>query len=160
MGGEVPAPDTDWRFKELPREVPGDVMKPTPMRATPPWTVHGRAYIFPFRLPKTAAVARYTAHESPHDAHNLLAFVGGFGGYIFCDYHDSPCGPYKELVFVPGAYDYYDSSTGRSSRGRSVVSIWVNNEVNISRFNLLLVVNCEVIACQQCTKLVRDVNFQ
>jgi hypothetical protein len=70
----------------------------------------------------------------------LLAFVGGYGGYIFCDYHDSPVGPYKELVFVPGAYDYYDSSTGRSTRGRSVVSIWVNNEVNISSFNLLLVV--------------------
>lgn len=121
-------------------------MKPTPMRATPPWTLHGRAYVFPFRLPKTAAVARYTAHESPQDAHNLLAFVGGYGGYIFCDYHDSPVGPYKELVFVPGAYDYYDSSTGRSTRGRSVVSIWVNNEVNISSFNLLLVVIREVTA--------------
>ena len=117
------------------------------MRATPPWTLHGRAYVFPFRLPKTATVARYTAHESPQDAHNLLAFVGGYGGYIFCDYHDSPVGPYKELVFVPGAYEHYDSSTGRSTRGRSVVSIWVNNEVNISSSNLLLVVTREVDHC-------------
>jgi hypothetical protein len=94
-------------------------------RALAPWILHGRGYVFPFLLPKETAISHSTYAEDPND---LVKFVGGVGGFVISDYHDSPVGPYKELLFLPGRYQYHD---GALKKGHGISRIWVDNEVRI-----------------------------
>lgn len=98
---------------------------PAPLpRAPAPWTLHGSGYTFPlYSNPLTSTVYTNSTPELP--------FVGGIGGLIFADYTDSVVGPYKEVVYVPGAYRYRDAS-GAMKTSRSVSRIWVDNEVHSS----------------------------
>lgn len=92
-------------------------------RALPPWILHGRGYVFPFWLPYATTMAHSTYAE---DRNDLVKFVGGVGGFVVSDYRDSPVGPYKELVFVPGMYRYGD---GALQKAHGISRIWVDNEV-------------------------------
>lgn len=95
-------------------------------RAPAPWILHGRGYAFPFLLPQEATSAHSAYAEDPNE---LVRFVGGVGGFVLSDYRDSPVGPYKELVFVPGRYQYRPGD-GALKKAHGVSRIWVDNEVN------------------------------
>ncbi|KAG0585197.1 hypothetical protein M758_3G266600 [Ceratodon purpureus] len=94
-------------------------------RATPPWILHGRGYVFPFLLSKEITSSHSTYVEDPNE---LVEFVGGVGGFVLSDYWDSPVGPYKELVFIPGRYQYHD---GALKKAHGISRIWVDNEKSV-----------------------------
>lgn len=101
-------------------------------RAEAPWLLHGRGYafpLFPLALPKESTCAHSTYAKDPT---NLLKFVGGVGGLVVTDYHDSPVGPYKELVFIPGLYQYHDGTDGKVKKAHGISRIWVDNEKSVT----------------------------
>lgn len=93
---------------------PDDAL-PGVRRAPAPWTLHGSAWILVLRLPE--ALRRAPEHLTPplRDA--------GFRGpsvVMFVDYRDSPAGPYRELLYIPGRF------TDRGHSAWSVTRIWVS----------------------------------
>lgn len=94
--------------------------------ATAPWILHGRGLVFPCMLPRETGM-QYSAYAE--DPNELVKFVGGIGAFILVNYTDSPVGPYKELVFVPGMYQYFDSVAGKVKTAHGISRIWVDNQV-------------------------------
>ncbi len=68
--------------------------------APPPWDLTGNGYIFAFRFSRDF-VERYGF--LPDELKGQ--FRGGFGMVMLVDYEQSPVGPYRELLFVPGLFD-------------------------------------------------------
>lgn len=61
-----------------------------------PWTLTGEAWAVP-QLQRAADVAKYVPSGSA-----IVAWCGWTpGGYVCVDYHTSPVGPYREIIFVP-----------------------------------------------------------
>lgn len=98
-------------------------------RATAPWILHGRGLVFPCMLPKETAM-QYSAYAE--DPNELVKFVGGIGAFILVNYTDSPVGPYKELVFIPGMYQYFDSVAGKVKTAHGISRIWVDNQKSVT----------------------------
>jgi len=86
---------------------------PNVPRAPAPWTLYGSAWILVARLPE----AQVRAHVPP-----ALRDVGFRGPSVvmFVDYRDSPAGPYRELLFIPGRF------SDRGHNAWSVTRIWVS----------------------------------
>jgi hypothetical protein len=79
--------------------------------APAPWTLTGQvAYAFIHGSRK----AQESFNENPDPTRN--PFRGGLGGMILIRYTDSPVGPYDELLFVPGSYQFGDTSYYRISQ--------------------------------------------
>jgi hypothetical protein len=96
-------------------------------RVLPPWALRGHAWIVLLRLPAGAA-ARHAFVPA-----ELRSSVAAPVSALMCvDYVEAPCGPYRELLFIPGAMRFPD---GRShlSISRILVSTWdsvVNGRAN------------------------------
>jgi hypothetical protein len=88
-----------------------------PLRPAP-WDLRGSGWIVALKLP---------ASDPAHDAFLPPELVGrgrSLASYLmYVDYAESGCGPYRELLFIPGAFPFDD---GRShlSIGRILVSTW------------------------------------
>jgi len=67
--------------------------------APPPWSLTGNGYIFLYRFP--ADFVRENGFLAPYQAHG---YRGLLGAVMFVDYHTTPVGPYKELLFIPGLF--------------------------------------------------------
>lgn len=96
---------------------PDDILPEVPLRPAP-WDLRGSGWIVALKLP-----ARDPAHDAflPPD---LLGRGRSLASYLmFVDYAESGCGPYRELLFIPGAFPCED---GRShlSISRILVSTW------------------------------------
>lgn len=74
---------------------------PAIMDAPAPWTLRGRAYILVVKMPEQAlancAFTPTTLRKSRHSPLSLAMLV---------DYESSPAGPYQELLFIPGTFDF------------------------------------------------------
>ncbi|GAB4556024.1 MAG: hypothetical protein OHK0023_27890 [Anaerolineae bacterium] len=86
----------------------------------PPWKLRGDGYIFIYRFPREFT-ERHGFIAPPHES----AFVGGLGAVMLVDYHSAPCGPYRELLFIPGKFqvdgrEYY-----------SITKIYVSSQASI-----------------------------
>jgi len=83
-----------------------------------PWDLRGSAWVVALKLPD---------HHPARDAFLPPELVGrgrSLASYLmFVDYAESGCGPYRELLFIPGAFPFQD---GRShlSISRILVSTW------------------------------------
>lgn len=66
-----------------------------------PWTLHGYGYILLYRFDKSFA------NEHAPDFLKGKA-VKGFGSIMLVNYQQSNCGPYDELLIIPGKYNYKD----------------------------------------------------
>jgi hypothetical protein len=79
------------------KDVPVNFVKPAAAPFVPaPWTLTGEAWVVP-QLQRVDAVAAYVP---PGCA--IVAWRGWtLGGYVCVDYHTSPVGPYREIIFVP-----------------------------------------------------------
>jgi hypothetical protein len=92
-----------------------------------PWSLHGHAWSVLLRLPRDDAAT--TAFVPPQ----LRTSVRSPLSVLMCvDYVDAPCGPYRELLLIPGAMLFPD---GRRypSISRILVSTWesvVNGRAN------------------------------
>ncbi|MEQ8677868.1 MAG: acetoacetate decarboxylase family protein [Aggregatilineales bacterium] len=68
--------------------------------AAPPWELRGDGFILIYRFPEAfirrdGNVPRFLSDK----------FAGGWGTVMLMDYHTSPVGAYRELLFVPGVFD-------------------------------------------------------
>jgi hypothetical protein len=99
---------------------------PAVTRAPAPWSLRGHAWMVVLRLP--AGDAARTAFV-PAD---LRATVKSAFSVLMCVvYDEAPCGPYRELLFVPGTIQF--GATRHPSISRIVVSTWdsvVNGRAN------------------------------
>lgn len=106
----------------LPDAVPTNVL-----HAPAPWSLRGHAWIVLLRLPFGAKARE--AFVPPHLQSSLAAPVSAL---IFVDYFEAPCGPYRELLFIPGTLRFPDGRR-HLSISRILVSTWdsvVNGRAN------------------------------
>ena len=97
----------------------------------PPWSAKGDIFLFPFwtsNQPTTSSPTPLlpTQAYSPLEASSDFAcpsssgtFVGGLGTVQITRYHDSPVGPYDEMILVPGSFAWkcFDLEALRVKRG-------------------------------------------
>jgi hypothetical protein len=65
----------------------------------PPWSLRGRGLILVYRLEREWLLEHGFIPESRHSS-----FIGGLSAVMLVDYRESNCGPYFELLFVPGRF--------------------------------------------------------
>jgi hypothetical protein len=96
-------------------------------RVLAPWSLRGHGWIVAMRWP--ARVADRAAFV-PQALQASLA--GPLSILMLVDYTESPCGPYRELLFIPGSMRFEDGRR-HLSISRIVVSTWdsvVNGRAN------------------------------
>lgn len=105
---------------------PDSDLPTVPMKPAP-WELNGHAWIVVLRLPdgspaRDAFLPPGLAGKGRH----------GYSVLMFVDYADSDCGPYHELLFVPGAFPFADGKR-HLTISRILVSTWdsvVNGRAN------------------------------
>ncbi len=69
--------------------------------APAPWTLRGRGYILAIRMPEAVlANCQHTPAELRASRRSPLSLA------MLVDYAESPAGPYQELLFIPGTFDF------------------------------------------------------
>jgi len=95
-----------------------DSMLPEVPRHPAPWSLRGSAWIVALKLPPGAPA---------RDAFLPLGLAGhgrGLASYLmYVDYAESGCGPYRELLFIPGAFPFGDGRR-HLTISRILVSTW------------------------------------
>lgn len=75
-------------------------MKKKTKKIPAPWSLTGNGYIFIYKFPEKFK-------ESPYFRISLSERASsGFGTIMLVDYEKSDAGPYRELLFIPGEFDY------------------------------------------------------
>ncbi len=88
-----------------------------------PWKLKGAGYILLYKFSNEFIKAnRFVSN------YLKSIFRGGFGFVMLVNYQETPCGPYKELLFIPGKFAY----PGREKR-YIITRIFVDTD--ISTFN-------------------------
>ena len=87
----------------------------TPVPA--PWTLRGEGIILLFRFKKD-----WVAQAGNLPEHLQGKFKGGFGYLMLVDYQESPVGPYRELLFIPGKFG--------KEKLQSISTIFVDSEAS------------------------------
>lgn len=106
-----------------------DATLPDVPRVPPPWELHGNAWIVVMRWPRGRA-ASTRLEFVPDSLRPTLA--GPLALLMLVDYTQAPCGPYRELLFVPGVLRFEDHKH-HLSISRILVSTWqsvVNGRLN------------------------------
>ena len=86
--------------------------------APAPWTLHGDGWLLLLRLPEAV---RNDARHLPPELRDRP--VSGPSIVMFVDYSDSPAGPYRELLYIPGRFTL-DGGRHAWSVTRIYVSSW------------------------------------
>ncbi|RFS16265.1 acetoacetate decarboxylase family protein [Emticicia sp. C21] len=91
--------------------------------APPPWKLTGNGYVFLFRFSKVFVQEQGFLDDFQKSAykHGLL----GLGTVMFLDYTTSNVGPYRELLFVPGKFDFSKAS----------IKTWGVSKIYVSSYN-------------------------
>lgn len=83
-----------------------------------PWNLRGRGWIVALKLPP-----QHPAHDAFLPA-ELTGRGRGLASFlVYADYGESDCGPYRELLFIPGAFPF-DDGRRHLSISRILVSTW------------------------------------
>jgi len=95
-------------------------------RCAAPWALTGNGYVLVFKLNRTFAE---TCGFIP--PHLKARYTGGIGTVMFVDYTYSDAGPYRELLFIPGLFQFgrkklFSITKIYVSTMESVVSGWEN----------------------------------
>jgi hypothetical protein len=85
------------RFQPVTSMHPGER---SPALTPAPWKLRGRAWIAAVRLPRGSASRHAFLPPGLPPGSSHLSF------FIFVDYVESDCGPYQELLFVPGTFRF------------------------------------------------------
>lgn len=83
-----------------------------------PWTLNGYGYILLYRFG-----TRFANHQAP-DFLDKKA-VPGFGSIMLVNYEKSNCGPYGELLMIPGKYNY------NKSKLHTISKIYVSSQDSV-----------------------------
>jgi hypothetical protein len=84
--------------------------------STPPWHFKGQGWIFllsPISSNSSQSLQRFVDHNGTNGQ-----FTGGPGSLSLYHYTDSPFGPYDELSYSPGSYEYLKLRNSRSNANR------------------------------------------
>ena len=82
-----------------------------------PWTLQGERIGFLFHFKKD-----WVAQAANLPAYLQGKFKGGFGYVMLVDYQESPVGPYRELLFIPGKFG--------EEKLQSITTIFVDSEAS------------------------------
>jgi hypothetical protein len=83
-----------------------------------PWELRGPGWIVALKLaPGAPAREAFLPAEQLGRTHSLVSFL------MFVDYESSGCGPYRELLFIPGRFRFEDGRR-HYSISRILVSTW------------------------------------
>jgi hypothetical protein len=90
----------------------------TPFLPVPaPWTLQGEGIVLLFHFKND-----WVAQSGNLPAHLQGKFKGGFGYVMLVNYQQSPVGPYKELLFIPGKFG--------EEKLQSITTIFVDSEAS------------------------------
>lgn len=98
-----------------PLPMPKSSLTHTPVPA--PWTLRGEGIILLFRFKKEWVTKAGNLPE-----HLEGKFKGGFGYVMLVDYQESPVGPYRELLFIPGKFG--------KEKLQAITTIFVDSEAS------------------------------
>lgn len=86
----------------------------------PPWQLEGSGVVifFPANKKRVLDLGMLTSEDS-------AAYRGGIGAVMLVRYTQAPCGPYDELLYIPGLFDYKGRSYQRISK------IFVSSEASV-----------------------------
>ncbi|MBC7532599.1 MAG: acetoacetate decarboxylase family protein [Oligoflexus sp.] len=65
-----------------------------------PWHLKGRGLVFLYKFDKT-----FLNEKANLSAEDKIGFIGGLGAVMLVNYEQSDCGPYHELLFIPGRWN-------------------------------------------------------
>lgn len=89
--------------------------------APAPWQLRASAYILVLDLPRAELDASRFTPSALRSARS-----GRFAYAMFLDYEVSPVGPYRELLFIPGAFRYVDR------RCFTITKIYVSSAASVA----------------------------
>ncbi|MCS6795047.1 MAG: acetoacetate decarboxylase family protein, partial [Raineya sp.] len=69
--------------------------------APPPWTLHGKGIILLYRFEKS-----FVENNGFLSENLKKRYKGILGSVMLVDYEDSPVGVYRELLFIPGMFQF------------------------------------------------------
>lgn len=85
-----------------------------------PWTLTGNGLILLYRFPRQFLLDNGFVPPELRDS-----FVGGFGSVMLVDYHTSNVGPYGELLFIPGQFQF------GARRYYTITKIYVSTQISV-----------------------------
>lgn len=91
----------------------------------PPWNLNGEGFIIPFLGSKSDLIQKGFIAEEDKES-----FRGGLGACMLVNYSSSNVGPYFELLFIPGDFEY-SSPTNKRNLFKKITKIFVSSEDSI-----------------------------
>ena len=85
-----------------------------------PWQMSGKGYIFLYPITKEFVMTQGMVPDFLKGR-----YTGGFGSMMLVNYADSNVGPYSELLFIPGKFDY------KGKKWQTISKIYVSSEASI-----------------------------
>lgn len=96
---------------------PDEILPEVPHHPAP-WDLQGRGWILALKLPESSpARDAFVPAELAGRGRALASLL------MFVDYESAPCGPYRELLFIPGAFPFGDGRR-HFTISRILVSTW------------------------------------
>jgi hypothetical protein len=83
----------------------------------PPWNLKGEGFIFLYKFSKSFIQA-----EALLPTTQVANYSGGLGYVMLVNYEESPVGPYKELLIIPGKFG--------TERRQAITKIYVDSEAS------------------------------
>ena len=85
-----------------------------------PWNLSGQGYMILYRFKK-----QWVADAKQVPSFLAGKFLGGFGSIMIVDYQTSDAGPYGELLFIPGKFNY------RGKKLNTISTIYVSTNASV-----------------------------
>lgn len=83
-----------------------NTLPPPSLVVSPPWTLTGNGIILLYRFPKN-----WVEKNGFLADYQSSTFKGLIGSVMLVDYHTTPVGPYRELLFIPGLFELLGQKT-------------------------------------------------
>ena len=93
---------------------------PMTMAFPAPWSLRGYGYVFLYRFSP-----QFIRRDGAVPFGLRTAFQGGLGALMLVDYGESDCGPYRELLLIPGRFRV------QGAPGHSITRIYVSSQGSV-----------------------------
>jgi hypothetical protein len=87
------------------------------LKSPPPWKLKGEGIILVFKFKK-----EWVENSAQLPKHLVGKFKGGLGYVMLVNYEQSPVGPYRELLLIPGKF--------RKTKKQAITKIYVDSEAS------------------------------
>ncbi len=84
-----------------------------------PWSLKGKGYMMLYKFPESFAMKNsFLSNKQKSN------FCGGLGSVMLVDYEYSTAGPYRELLYIPGKFNYNEN--GKKCKRNAITRIFVS----------------------------------